>query len=126
MAATIGGVDLSRVHQISDRLSGNVVVLPLPTKGSSETEVIDLGGQTQSYTITGIFETISVVDTKAKVDALKALMTASQTPVTLSTDQTGDKNVIVRTVDITWDVTDTPTSVIAGYSVTVVQTRAQA
>ena len=123
MVALLGGVSLSRVHQISDRLGGNIIVLPLPTLGSSETEVIDLGGQTQSYTITGIFESTSVADTKLKVESLKALMNASQKPIVLLTDQTGSKNVLIRSVDFTWDITETPTSVIAGYSVTVVETR---
>ena len=124
MAATLDGVDLSKVHQISHRKTGNVIVISIPTRDSDETEVIDLGGNTELITITGIFESTSVVNTKVKVDALLGLKTGNQPVITLSTDQTGNLNVMVRDVNITWDVTDTPTSVIAGYSVTVARGRA--
>lgn len=124
MAATLGGVDLSKLHQLSDRKSGNIIVLPIPTLDSDETEAIDLGGNTRTITMTGLFDTNTVADTKAKADALRGLMTANQTPITLSTDQTGSVSVMVRNVDITWDISDTPVSNIAGYSVTVVEAKA--
>lgn len=124
MAATLGGKDLSRVQQISHRKSGNVLVIPIPTRDSDEAEVIDLGGNTETITIIGIFDSTSVADTKAKGAALLGLMNASQAAIDLITDQTGTLKVRVRNVDITWDISDTPTSVIAGYSITVVRTRA--
>ena len=123
MAATLDGNDLSKVHQISHRKSGNVMVIPIPTRDSDEAEVIDLGGNTELITITGIFDSTSIAGTKAKSDALLALMNANQAAIELITDQTGTLNVRVRSVDITWDISNTPTSVIAGYSITVVRTR---
>lgn len=124
MAATLDGVNLSKVQQISQRKSGNVIVISIPTKDSDETEVIDLGGNTELVTITGILESTSVAATKVKADALLGLKTGGQSVIELITDQTGTLNVMVQDVNITWDLTDTPTSVIAGYSVTVARGKA--
>jgi len=119
--ATLGAVTLENIQTISHRKQGSVLTLPIPLEDSDKTEIFDLGGNQELFDITGFFESTSVAATKTKVDSLFALMNASQANIDLITDQTGTIPVKVAGLQITWDITDTPTSVIANYAVSLIR-----
>ena len=123
MVATLGAVTLENVQQINERKAGNMIVIPIPTKNSGETETFDLGGNTEVFEITGIFDGTTVAEVKTKKDDLKDLMNAAQAVIELITDQTGTVNVRVRDVSVTWDIGTTPVSTICNYNVVCVRTK---
>jgi len=124
MGGTLGTVNLDNIQTVNHRKSGNVIVLPVPTKDSSEVETFDMGGNQEVVDVKGYYSTTSIADTKTLVDALLALMDADQAVIDLVTQQTGTLTVRVEGIQIDWDVSTTATSVVANYGVTCVRTKA--
>ncbi len=124
VASTLGGETLGSVQQISQRKTGVVLPFPLPLNDSSEAEVFDLGSNLETFSVRGIFQTTTIAATKVLVDAIFALKTGNQkNKIDLVSDQTGTIGVKVMDIDITWDVADTPTSVVANYNVVLVRSK---
>jgi len=123
MGGTLGTVALDNIQEISHRKSGNIIVIPIPTKDSKDTETFDMGGNQEVVTINGYYTSTAIADTKAKADALLALMDADQAVVDLTTLQVGTLKVRVTTVQITWALDTTATSVVASYVVECIRTK---
>ena len=118
MAATLAGVPLDNIQQITQSKVGNIMPIPIPMGDSDQTEVFDLGGNLETISVEGYYTSDSVANTKTKVDALLALFDGSQdTAISLITDQTGTLSVKIADVSITWSIGDTPTSVVANYGI---------
>jgi len=100
----LGGITITGVSGIRVEKAGNIVSLPMPTKDSNETELFDMLGVLKVIGISGDFGESTIAATKAKVDALEGIVDGDQSVIAFSSDQTGTINVMVSSVNTTWDL----------------------
>jgi len=101
---TLGGVSLTGVETISIDKTANIIPLPMPTGDSDKTEVFDLLGVVKTISISGTFAESTISATKAKVDAIEALIQGNQPVAVFTSDQTGTINCMVADISTNWTI----------------------
>jgi len=99
-------ISLGKLQQISNELNANIIPLPMPTKGSDETETFDLLGVVRTLSLSGIFvgTTAEIVVLVGALDAIFNQLGGQQDSVTLYTDETGTVDVKLASMTTNWSV----------------------
>lgn len=102
-APTLHGQDLGTVSSIRVMLMSSIWQISMPTQDSASAQLFDMLGVTREITVIGNWSGATSAATKAKVDAVKALVDKEQTAtVEFISDQTGNLKVMLSSFETTW------------------------
>lgn len=101
---TLGGVNMGNVSGISFGFRSDLDVLSFPGTASSTNLVFEMGGVERTISVSGNFTGSTTAAVKTLVDALQALINASQSSsVAFVSDECGTIQVKIASFDVKWE-----------------------
>lgn len=108
----LNDISLGKLKSIDNTKNANIIVLPMPTADSDETETFDMLGVTRSITLNGSFvgNRGDIVVTIASFEALCAGTQEESVP--LDVDELGGDpvNVMIESIRTNWDLAAHPSN----------------